>query len=242
MPRYDPLPPIGTGRISSGPQEDDGVVPRTLNFIREQLPAWRDDPRRPKKVAEKGLNSSLCDFLDVMQRRSEFPMVRFKHEAPQTGRATADIGVHGLGELTTVGTQSYGIYDPFLVVECKRLPTPGGKDREREYVSGFHSNGSPTGGIQRFKLGLHGSQVEVAAIVGYIEQHDPNYWHEEINQWLADLVGNRSRDGLKWSSSESLSALMTDSDHTGRCDSQHSRIGDCITPEILLRHLWVKMS
>ena len=166
MSHHDPLPPIGTGRISFGPTDDDGLVPRTLEFIRQQLPAWRDDPRRPKKVTEKGLNSSLCDFLDVKQRQSEFAMVRFKHEVPQAARTTVDLGVHGLTEITTVGTQSYGIYDPFLVIECKRLPTPGGRKREREYVSGFHSNGSPTGGIQRFKLGLHGGQVEVAAMIG----------------------------------------------------------------------------
>lgn len=55
-----------------------------------------------------------------------------------------------------------------MVIECKRLPTPGGKDREREYVSGFHANGSPTGGIQRFKLGLHGGQVHDAAMIGYV--------------------------------------------------------------------------
>lgn len=150
--------------------------------------------------------------------------------------------MHGLGELTTVGTHSYGIYDPFLVIECKRLPTPGGKDREREYVSGFHSNGSPTGGIQRFKLSLHGSQVEVAAVVGYIEKHDSNHWHKEINQWLADLVSNPRADGARWSLSEQLQELSTDGDDAAWCDSEHRRIGDCITPEIRLRHLWVKMS
>ena len=104
MPRRDPLPPTGTGQISSGPHEDDGLVPRTLNFIREQLPAWRDDPRRPKKLAEKGLNSSLYDFLDVMQRRSEFPMVRFKHEAPRTSACMDSVNSRPLARTRMAST------------------------------------------------------------------------------------------------------------------------------------------
>ena len=240
MPRNHPLIAGGAGRLAFGPADEDRLVTLTLEFIREQLPAWRDDPRRPTNGSEKELNWSLCNFLEV-KSREHLPMARFTHEVPQTARRTVDIGVHGLDEPTTIGTRPYGIDEPFLVIECKRLPSPSGKDREREYVSGFHANGSPTGGIQRFKLSLHGSQVEVAAIVGYIEKHNVPYWHEKINQWLADLVTNRSRDGLEWSSSESLRALVTDAVNTGWCDSQHSRIGDCVTPEILLRHLWVKM-
>ena len=241
MSYHDPLPPIGTGRISFGPTDDDGLVPRTLEFIRQQLPAWRDDPRRPKKVSEKGLNSSLCDFLDVKQRQSEFAMVRFKHEAPQTVRTTVDVGVHGLAEITTIGTQSYGIYEPFLVVECKRLPTPDGRKREREYVSGFHSNGSPTGGIQRFKLGLHGGQVEVAAMIGYVEKQDFNLWHNQINQWIVDLVGALVPDGTTWTRSDQLSELDQSLVMTASCDSTHSRIGNVISPVIQVRHIWIRM-
>ncbi len=240
MPRHRPSFSGGTGRLAFGPADEDRLVARTLEFIRQQLPAWRDDPRRPKKVAEKGLNSSLCDFLDV-KSRTHLPMARFKHEAPQTAERTVDIGVHGLDEVTTVGTRSYSIDEPFLVVECKRLPSPGGKDREREYVSGFHPNGSPTGGIQRFKLSLHGSQVEVAAIVGYIENHDSGHWHEEINQWLANLVTSQSIDGTMWAASERLQELLTDTENTAWCDSEHTRIGNCITPEIHVRHIWITM-
>ena len=241
MPHHPPLPAGGTGRLAFGPAEEDRLVTRTLEFIREQLPAWRDDPRRPTKVAEKGLNSSLSDFLDV-KSRTHLPMARFKHESPQAARRTVDIGVHGLDEPTMIGTRSYGIYEPFLVIECKRLPSPGGKDREREYVIGFDGpNDSPTGGIQRFKLGLHGSGVEVAAIVGYIEQHDSNHWHEEINQWLADLVTSQSIDGTTWSVSERLQDLVADTENIAWSDSEHARIGNCITPEIHLRHIWVTM-
>lgn len=238
----NPPPMTSTGRIDFGPdQQHDGLLPRTLDFIRDQLPAWRDDPRRPKKIAEKGLNSSLCDFLDVMQRKGEFPMVRFKHETPQTARATVDIGVHGLAEVTTVGTQSFGIYEPFMVIECKRLPTPGGKRREREYVSGFHENGSPTGGIQRFKLGFHGGNVEVAAMIGYIEHHDFQFWHRQINDWITEEVVSPTTRNVVWLESERLGGLDS-GENTSVCASAHSRTGNVLTHTIQLRHIWIRMS
>ena len=231
------------GSISSGPTREDDLVTRTLEFIREQLPNWRDDPRRPKKVAEKGLNSSLCDFLDV-QSRTHLPMARFKHEAPQTATRTVDIGVHGNAVTTTIGARTYNIYQPFLVIEAKRLPTPSGKNREREYVSGFDpSNDSPTGGIQRFKLGLHGSQIETVAMVGYIERHSPTHWNQTINGWITDLVGITSQDGCLWSKSDMIQNLILDPvANTASTHSMHQRTCQCVTPDLRVEHLWIVMN
>lgn len=239
MSRTDPLPPTSTGRITFGPDEDDGLVPRTLHFIREQLPAWRDDPRRPKKVAEKELNSSLCLFL-MKSAKTHLPMVSFQHETLQSAGRTVDIGAHPTENDTTIGTRCFSIYEPFMVVECKRLPAPGVKDRESEYVSGFHSNGSPTGGIQRYKLGLHGGQVQDAAMIGYVEKHDFSHWHGTINNWIAELTKSPSRDGCNWSNADQVGVL---DQHvmTAVCDSSHSRIGNVVTPMIQLRHIWVTM-
>ncbi len=239
MPRPEPLPPTSTGRISFGPEEDDGLVPRTLDFIRDQLPGWRDDPRRPKKVAEKGLNSSLCLFL-AKAAKEHLPMVLFQHEAPQASGRTADIGVHPAEDDTTIGSRCFTIYDPFLVIECKRLPTPDGKGREREYVSGFYSNGSPTGGIQRFKLGLHGGRVQEGAMIGYVEKHDFNHWLGTINGWIDELSVEPSNDGTNWDRSDHL-AEMKQGGTTAVCHSRHSRIGQVVTPVIQLSHIWITM-
>ena len=229
----------GTGHISYGPRTEDRIVKCTMDFIRSQLPAWRDHPDRPRGTAEPRMNSALCDFLEV-ESRSSFPMVYFKHESLQTGRHSADIGVHGAEEIKVRGWK-YSIYEPFLVVECKRLPTPG-PSREREYVTGHSASGSPSGGIQRFKLGLHGRDVNDGAIVGYIESGDAHYWYSQINGWLGELYDGANDDGTKWESSERLQDFTTDNKDTASCNSVHPRTADCRSPVIHLRHIWVIMN
>jgi hypothetical protein len=229
------------GRLSFGPSAQDGLVPQTLAFIRRQLPAWRDDPQRPKENSEKRLNSSLCDFLDCRSRH-DLPMARSKHESPQSGTRTADMGVHGTAETTLIGVRQYSIYKPFLVIEAKRLPAPSA-DREREYVTGTDpSSGGPTGGIQRFKLGLHGSDVETAAMVAYIQDQPPDHWHSSVNGWIDDLTGVTSTGGCVWSSADKLRPLESN-DHSGTAFSVsiHQRRDECATPEIEIHHLWIVM-
>ena len=233
----------GIGRLSYRPGADDGLVPRTLAFIREQLPAWRDDPSRPCDKSEKRLNSSLCDFLDHRSRTDPgLPMACFKHEDPQTGNRTVDIGVHGTEESTLIETRTYSIYEPFLVIEGKRLPADR-KGREQEYVTGTNPNGSPTGGLQRFKLGLHGSGVETAAMVGYIQKETPEHWHGEINGWIAGLVTCPSQDGCTWTDKDELQRLDTNAEtRLSTCRSLHARTGPCTTRTVTIHHFWVSMS
>jgi hypothetical protein len=229
------------GHLSYRPEPDEGPVPKTLEFVRTQLPAWRDDPKRPADSSEKLLNSSLCDFLDS-HARSGLPMVRFKHEAPQTTPSTVDLGVHGTEDVTSVGDFGYTIYQPFMVIECKRLPAPS-NDREREYVTGTNkTSGGPTGGIQRFKLGLHGAKVETATIVGYIEEQTTRHWHATINGWITDLAGEPSTDGCVWSHADKLQELVCDDDHdASTAISSHERAGVCLTQFIQIHHMWIVM-
>lgn len=207
-----------------------------------QLPRWRDDPKRPHEDSEKLLNSTLVDFLDA-QARTHFPMARFKHEAPQSPKRTVDIGVHAIRDVLIEAT-SYSIYDPFLVIEAKRLPATKGNGRETEYVSGFVSkNDSATGGIQRFKLGAHGNGVHVAAIVGFVQQGSASEWHGTINTWIRDLATNPPKDHCEWTKSDCLQEqTISFADRTSSCRSKHSRTTKAVSTEICLHHLWVAMT
>jgi hypothetical protein len=230
------------GRLAYQPAADDGPVPKILDFVRSQLPAWRDDPKRPAHSAERLLNSSLCDFLDN-RARSGCSMVRFKHEAPQAAGRTVDIGVHGTEESTFIGAHGYTIYEPFIVIEAKRLPAPD-NDREHEYVTGnYKASGRPAGGIQRFKLGLHGGNVQTAAIIGYVEQNSTRYWFERINQWIIDLVTGKRVDGCAWNQTGKLEELVCNEEQrTSTAVSRHQRSSTCLTPSIRIHHLWVVMT
>ena len=228
---------MGQGRLTHGPQVN-ALVERTLEFVREELPHWRDRADRKPKTDEESLNAQLCKHLEARARQSQFPVL-FHHEERQTDRRRVDISA-GPAEGGFIGMTYHSIDDPFLVFEGKRLPTPGGKTREREYATGHEEQ---SGGIQRFKLGLHGAKVKTAALIGYIQRGSPADWHERINLWITDLsTGLQLRDE-KWTSHDHLRMLTYErAARTASCESRHRRIANCVSPDIQLRHLWVEMS
>jgi hypothetical protein len=187
------------GRITSGIKSKTSVL-GIINFISVQLPFWRDDPNRVDEQSEHKLNAQLSKFLNY-RAREYLPMFRFDHEEPQQGNRSIDISVSP--ETTMViEARTYTIYDPVLVIECKRLPAPSA-DREKEYVSS-QSPDKITGGIQRFKLGLHGAKYDLAAMVGYIQDYNDKGWIDTINKWIKEFAAKPTGDGCVWSDDEIL--------------------------------------
>lgn len=222
------------GRITSGIVADAAAL-KTLDFIETHLALWRDDPERAVVERERELNSQLCKFLNVAARRSNFAMVHFHHEEPQGVRHAADISANPLDGDWIEGCP-YTKYEPILVVEGKRLPTPG-SSREREYVASVVGE-APGGGIQRFKLGLHGSALPIAGIVGYVQVKSCLDWVATINQWIDEFAS--SNDPL-WSASDRLTGFAFNrAIRQARCQSEHSRQSSA-SPTIRLTHLWVEM-
>jgi len=223
------------GQITSGISAKSLAL-RTIVFVREQLPAWRDDPDRPGEKAEDKLNLQLCKFLDS-RARNDFPMVRFDHEEYQSGRRRVDLSA-SLAESIVLEARLYTIYDPILVLEGKRLPAPS-SDREREYVTGAAPE-KISGGIQRFKLGLHGARLDVAAMIGYVQDGTPRHWHKKINAWILELADEASEDGCVWSADEILELLKADT--ANGIVSYHSVHSGISGNGIELHHLWIVMS
>ena len=228
---YDP----GRGQISWGPT--DSLADRTLDFVSAELAIWRDDPERKAEDAEEHLNSQLCKYLNVAASE-RFPMVLFSHEEKQTGTRRVDISAVPKSGFF-VGQMYHSIYDPFLVLEGKRLPAPGAA-REREYVTGGTNK---SGGIQRFKLALHGARQTTAAIIGYVQADTFAQWLSRINLWIASEAENNTVSGEDWSLSEQLMDFReVPSLRIAASRSVHARIASAASPEIHLRHLWVTMS
>lgn len=226
------------GQITSGLVKQDNLVLRTIHFVREHLPAWRDDPARSFEQSEFKLNSQLCDFLDSCAS-SAFPMVRFKHEELQSGHSSVDLSAKPI-EPIVIEARLYSIYDPIIVFECKRLPAPA-SDREKEYVTGGKDRKS--GGIQRYKLGLHGSAFHLAVMIGYIQKRSAREWHQDINKWIFELCSGMTEDGCDWTTNETLELLEEDvAKGILCCRSVHGRANSRLSSEIEIQHLWVLMN
>jgi len=224
------------GKITSGLALGT-LASKTIDFVQEQLPLWRDDPNRPDEQSENKLNLHLCKFLDV-KARNEFPLIRFDHEEYQFGLRSVDISASPITEVI-IGASLYTIYDPVIIFECKRLPAPS-SEREKEYVTGGRKH--KNGGIQRFKLGLHGADHDIAAMIGYLQKGSASDWHDKINKWIVELSSGTMADVCVWSISEMLKKFEEDSS-TGiaSCRSAHNRIGSAKSNKILIRHLWITM-
>jgi hypothetical protein len=224
-----------SGRITCGITANTLQL-QTVAFVRGQLAAWRDDPTRKKEEAERELNSQLSRFLDLTAKHI-FPMVGFQREEPQATNRAVDVAALPNDPVTINGVL-YAPYTPILVIECKRLPAPSDQ-REKEYVTGVDPN-KKTGGIQRFKLGLHGGKLPIAAMVGYVQDGAVTEWHPRINKWISELYGTTA-DGCTWSMDDRLGPLDEDV-QTGvsQCQSKHQRSGSA-TETIELYHLWITM-
>lgn len=211
----------------------DSLIGQTIEFIWDSLLPWKDDPDRPFAEAEEELNAQLHNFLQ--SRASEtFPMVFFQTEQRQDGRRRVDLSAKPTHAVTIEGVM-YNRYRPLIVIEGKRLPSPS-REREREYVTG---GVALSGGIQRFKLGLHGKEHSTALIVGYVQNGDALHWRSLVNGWIADLATERSSE---WAKTEILFEVEAqNASARTRYSSRHLRTKECKTQFIELSHFWIRL-
>jgi len=226
-----------SGRITSGAKSQASIF-SIITFVYEQLPFWRDDPNRLAVESEDKLNSQLYKFLNS-QALEHLPMFLFGYEERQHRKRKVDISVSPI-ENIIIEARPYTIYNPVLIIECKRLPAPSG-NREKEYVTGI-SPDKITGGIQRFKLGEHGAKHNLAAIIGYVQNKSCRYWQDKINEWILELVKKPIGDGCNWTPNEILNMIKEDTlTGVAYCLSSHNRTNKA-NNKIELYHLWIVMN
>ena len=111
---------------------------------------------------------------------------------------------------------------PLFFIEAKRLPPT----KPRDYVKS---------GIGRFKNKEHGKNHDIAAMLGYVQKEDFNYWYGKVNSWIDDLIANPN-DCIGWSEQDKITIIQVS--EFGEYKSTHSRIK--INP-ITLYHFWINL-
>ncbi|MEG8221718.1 hypothetical protein OSJ57_13940 [Sphingomonas sp. HH69] len=229
-------PPLGAvGAFDEELHEPSTFLNAILEFIGQQLTVWRDDPKRKKVTAETALTAQLCRFLNGATRKSRLDHINFQTEVPDTVKGNRSLDLAPAPSRCTIwiGGREYSYYDVLIPIECKRLPTPKSKTRERrEYLHTFVKKG---GGVQRFREGLHGADHEIGAMIGYVQSRTAVKWFATLNCWIAAF----ERKALgSWSRAEQLhSKLDFPSERRITATSNHPRDGSPIE----LRHLLIEM-
>lgn len=202
-----------------------------MKFLKSHLPQFAESILQTDIQNENGLNSRLSRFITNAAAGEIFFAERESMEDESHGSSPAtDIGIH-------LKIDDCSIDAPLItVLEGKRLTKRLGAKRRREYVIGHENDGKhiPCGGIERFKLSIHGRKFKRAGMIGYIQEESPDYWQEQINAWVSDL--SSLQEASKWSENEHLSQITSE----GRISVSASTV--CRESDQLhLTHLWVDL-
>lgn len=116
-------------------------------------------------------------------------------------------------------------------LEGKRLPKAGGGKNSQleEYVKGVSTTGKPSGGIERYKLGVHGEADKHRSngLIAYIENKTISDWKDIINQSIA----------THYRLDTTLEEIL------GRVDefsSAHKRVSD--DKYFIMHHFWIDLT
>jgi hypothetical protein len=205
-----------------------------VEFIKTHLPQFKESVLKANISNENGLNSRLSRFITnaAEQKNLNFFADRESMEEETRGNSPAsDIGIF-------LRVEDLGIDPPLITVfEGKRLTTKLPSKRRREYVIGREEGGKhiPCGGIERFKLAIHGGKLNNAGMIGYIQDGTPDSWREKVNAWICDLCSQPLDPA--WSEQEQLAQQKTD----GRV-IEYSSVVDRVDSELHLTHLWIDLA
>ncbi len=220
----------GTGKLTGPPS--NAQFNMVVAFIKTQLPQFVKLVLKDYICNENGLNSWLSRFITNAAEQEIFFANRESMEDETRGTSPAvDIGIY-------LKTDDTGIDPPLITVfEGKRLSAKLPKKRRREYVIGREENGKHIhcGGIERFKLAIHGGKLNNAGMIGYIQDGAPDNWHKKTNDWICELC-NQPFDPA-WSEQEQLTQQKID----GRV-IEYLSVVNRVDSELLLTHLWIDLS
>lgn len=202
---------------------------KVIEFVKTIIPKFADFAMQDKSKNENALNSKLTRFINNAAE-SFFANRESMEDEARGNSPAADIGIY-------LKVDDIGIDPPLITVfEGKRLSIKLPKKRHQEYVIGHEEKKKhvPCGGIERFKLGKHGSRLNNAGMIGYIQDGTAEIWHEKVNTWVCGLC-NKTVE-TKWSEEERL----TPKQKNGKVAEYTSTVNRA-DRKLHLTHLWIDL-
>ena len=219
----------GTGALIGPPLNTQFNM--VVEFLKTRLPQFAETVLNTNIDNEDGLNSRLSRFITNAAAQEIFFANRESMEDETRGNSPAvDIGIF-------LNVTDLEIDQPLITVfEGKRLTTKLPHKRGREYVIGHKEGGKRIhcGGIERFKLAIHGGKRNHAGMIGYLQDGTSDSWRRKVNTWICDLC--RQPFEPAWSEHEQLTPLKTEG-RVAECSSVVNRIDN----KLHLTHLWIDL-
>jgi len=181
------------------------------------------------------ITENLCDFFTAHEKNYNYQFEKqdnyffqFRNQSKGKGHRSNDCGI--------ILANTMGSLGKILVVEAKRLPTPG-TNREKEYVEGN------LGGIERFKKEVHSQEIScnLAIMIGYIQGENSSHWYKKVNEWINEQILKSSNPDISWLNEDQLSLDKNFSSNNliSKYNSIHSRIK---LEKIKLNHYWIDLN
>lgn len=120
-------------------------------------------------------------------------------------------------------------YTRIFFIEGKRLPKYNTQEKE-EYVLGTNNSGNSSGGIERFKKGIHGdpSGIFNNGLIAYVENNSFEYWFEKVNE---TIQGNYNINEMMKKKVGFNNELI----------SMHQFECNCNSVNFKLHHFWIEL-
>jgi hypothetical protein len=223
-----------------GPSQAASIL-TVIAFVETHLVQFSKKYTGSAIINEKGLTQQLFILLEFNAREQGYPFLfvpEYMESVEKGDSPQVDIGVVSVEEKEQfINSKYYSSQKSFFSMEAKRLDKIS-KIREKEYLLGHFENERyiDCGGVERFKKEIHGKGLQYAAMIGYVQRFDFDYWLHTINSWIDDLIAGKTSSTVSWSKKDQLHELRK-TPETAKFQSENSRE----TGSIILFHLWVNL-
>ena len=190
---------------------------KILSFLKNSL------PEISKTLAKEALSQSV-DLRDICENKISSEIQRLLNDKLREENSDYTFTFNeSYGPDISIYASPYTAFSEILfVIEAKRLRSKSSND----YVKS---------GIRRFKEEKHGKHHNIAAMLGYVQEEDFNYWYDKVNSWIKALISDTS-ENPRWTQKEQIREIqITD---IGEYKSKHSRIKE---EPITLYHFWINL-